>query len=213
MILILLGPPGSGKGTQAKKLMAQRGWPQLSTGDMLRTAIAQGSPLGTAAKAFMDRGALVPDEVVIDLIAERTKQPDSQKGFILDGFPRTIPQAEALDRMLAGSGRKVDRALLFEIPDADLIRRLSGRRTCVNCGAMYHLESLPAQNDGVCDKCGSKVVQRDDDKPEVIQKRLAVYHTQTEPLAGYYRARGKLHALNAAQSFDAVTVAVQGALV
>ncbi|MDR3606587.1 MAG: adenylate kinase [Oligoflexia bacterium] len=212
MICIFLGPPGSGKGTQAKKLMDKRGWPQLSTGDMLRSAISKGTQLGVAAKGFMDRGALVPDDVVIGLIAERIQAADCSKGFILDGFPRTIPQAEALDRMLGEAGRKVDWAVLFEIPDADLVRRLSGRRTCLNCGAMYHVDTLRPQKADVCDKCASKLVQRDDDRPEVIQKRLAVYHSQTAPLADYYRNQGKLKLLDATQGFDAVTEAVEKAL-
>lgn len=205
MILILLGPPGSGKGTQAKRLVSERGWPQLSTGDMLRSAINQGTKLGLEAKSFMDRGALVPDAVVIGLIAERSQAADCANGFILDGFPRTIAQAEALDKMLGANGRNVDKAVLFSISDEVLVRRLSGRRTCLKCGAMYQVESMPPRLENQCDQCGSPLVQRDDDKPEVIGKRLSVYHQQTAPLIGFYRAQSKLSSLNADQPFDTVT--------
>jgi adenylate kinase len=212
MIVVLLGPPGSGKGTQAKRLVTEKGWPQLSTGDMLRGAISKGTQLGMAAKAIMEKGALVPDEVVIDLISERTQEPDARNGFVLDGFPRTIPQAEALAKMLAVRGKKVDRAVLFEIPDAELVRRLSGRRTCSSCNAMFHVESTRPRKDGVCDNCGKALIQRDDDKPEVIQKRLEVYHRQTSPLADYYRKQGLLKALDATQSPERVSSALALAL-
>jgi adenylate kinase len=208
MILIFLGPPGSGKGTQAKRLSAEKGWPQLSTGDMLRGAISQGTKLGLEAKSFMDKGMLVPDAVVIGLIAERVGLSDCDKGFILDGFPRTIPQAEALDVMLKKVGRNVDQVILFEIDDQELVSRLSGRRTCSQCGAMFHIQTLKPKVDGVCDVCGSALVQRDDDKPEVIQKRLRVYHDQTAPVAGYYQGQNKLARLNAAQGFDEVASAL-----
>lgn len=205
MILIFLGPPGSGKGTQAKILSAEKGWPQLSTGDMLRSAIAQGTKLGLEAKSFMDKGALVPDQVVIGLIAERIQSPDCGKGFILDGFPRTIPQAEALDSMLNQAKRQVSKVILFEIEDQELVKRLSGRRTCPSCGAMFHMTSHRPKKDGICDKCGTPLVQRDDDKPEVIQKRLAVYHQQTAPVATYYQKQKKLANLDAVQGFDEVS--------
>lgn len=206
MILILLGPPGSGKGTQAKRLVAERKLPQLSTGDMLRSAIAAGSKLGMEAKSYMDKGSLVPDSVVIGLINERSQQADCKGGFILDGFPRTIPQAEALDRLLVSQGRQIDRVVLFNIPDSELVRRLSGRRTCIGCGAMYHVDSKPPKNEGVCDSCGQKsVVHRDDDRPEVIQKRLEVYHQQTSPLVGFYQKTGKLKTLDASLDPDAVS--------
>jgi adenylate kinase len=213
MIIVLLGPPGSGKGTQAKKLVAAHKWPQLSTGDMLRSAIAAGSQLGLEAKKFMDQGALVPDSVVVGLIADRIKNDDCKVGFILDGFPRTIPQAESLDAMLASAGRKIERVLLFKIPDADLIGRISGRRTCSKCGAMYHVQSMPPKKAGICDQCGgTQLVQRDDDKVEVVQKRLGVYHKQTEPLADYYRAQKKLSAIDATDGFDEVTAEIEAAL-
>ncbi len=213
MILILMGPPGSGKGTQAKKLVAEKKWPQLSTGDMLRSAISLGTRLGLEAKGFMDRGMLVPDSVVIGLISERTQQPDAKVGFILDGFPRTIPQAEALDEMLKGQGRGVNRVVLFEMPDMELVRRLSGRRTCTQCASMFHIENMPPKVDGACDQCGSKLVQRDDDRAEVIQKRLTVYHEQTEPVAGFYRRQQKLRSLNANQSPGEVSSALADAIV
>lgn len=212
MILVLLGPPGSGKGTQAKTLVAKYHWPQLSTGDMLRAAIAEGTKLGLEAKSFMDRGNLVPDEVVIGLIAARSQVGDCKKGFILDGFPRTIPQAEALDEMLKKQGRAVDRAVLFEIPDEELVRRLSGRRTCLSCGSMFHVDTMKPKKDGICDKCGSPLVQRDDDKPEVILKRLAVYHQQTAPLAKYYQSAGKLKKIDATQTPEKVSESLEKAL-
>jgi adenylate kinase len=213
MILVLLGPPGSGKGTQAKKFAAQRGWPQLSTGDMLRAGIAQGTKLGLEAKSFMDRGALVPDLVVIGLIQERIQQADAQGGFILDGFPRTIPQAEALDAMLQAQGKAVTRAVLFEIPDSELVRRLSGRRTCLKCGAMFHIESLKPKKGDFCDQCGNELVQRDDDRPEVIQKRLGVYHIQTAPVANFYKKQLKLRSLDARMTPEEVTQSLSKTLV
>ncbi len=198
MILVLLGPPGSGKGTQAKRLSALRGWPQLSTGDMLRTAIAAGSKLGLEAKSFMDQGNLVPDSVVVGLIAERSSQADCKNGFILDGFPRTIPQAQSLDQMLTAQSRRVDKVLLFQIENEELVKRLSGRRVCSNCGSMYHVEFSPPKASGVCDKCGSKaLIQRDDDQAAVIEKRLKVYQEQTEPLVKYYTDAKKLKTLDA----------------
>jgi adenylate kinase len=212
MILVLLGPPGSGKGTQAKKLVSTHHWPQLSTGDMLRAAIGEGTQLGLEAKAFMDKGSLVPDSVVIGLIAARSKVADCKNGFVLDGFPRTIPQAEALDKMLKEQGRAVDRSILFQIPDSELVRRLSGRRTCLSCGSMFQLETLKPREEGICDKCGAPLIQRDDDKAEVIQKRLAVYHQQTAPLAKYYETAGKLKTIDATQSPDEVTQSLEKAL-
>lgn len=209
MILVLLGPPGSGKGTQAKRLVSRRGWPQLSTGDMLRSAIASGSELGRKAKDFMDQGQLVPDAVVIGLIGERIQKPDCKTGFILDGFPRTIPQAEALDTLLASQSRAVQLAAFFAINDGELVGRLGGRRTCTQCGAMYHVKTLEPKIPGICDTCGSKdIVQRDDDKVEVITKRLSVYHAQTEPLIGYYDKKGVLGRIDANLPVATVEAAV-----
>lgn len=212
MILIFLGPPGSGKGTQAKRLTVEKNWPQLSTGDMLRANIAKGTRLGLEAKSIMDSGALVPDHVVIGMIEERIKDADCKPGFILDGFPRTIPQAEALDKMLAAKNLKVDRAIEFAMDDEELVGRLSGRRTCPSCASMYHVKTQPTKVDGVCDKCGSKTVQRDDDKIEVIKKRLGVYHAQTAPLVNFYSKQNKLKTLDAAASMQDVTAALGRAL-
>lgn len=200
MILVLLGPPGSGKGTQAKRLMAEKGWPQLSTGDMLRSAIKAASPLGLKAKKFMDEGALVPDDVVIGLIEERIQEPDCRAGFIVDGFPRTIVQAEAFDKMLNNNGRKIAQSILFDIPEPELVKRMTGRRVCSKCGAMYHIDTQKPKTQGVCDQCGSALMIRDDDKPEVIKKRLEVYHQQTEPLTQYYTGKGLLSRLDATRS-------------
>jgi adenylate kinase len=208
MISVFLGPPGSGKGTQAKRVSAEKGIPQLSTGDMLRAAIAAGSALGRSAQDFMSRGALVPDEVVIGLIRERTELGDCAGGFILDGFPRTIPQAVALDALLAERARKIDSAILFQIDDSVLVARLTGRRTCVKCGTMYHVESLPPREAGICDQCGSKLIQREDDREDVIRKRLSVYHHQTSPLVDYYSNQDILSPVDASASPDAVFASV-----
>jgi adenylate kinase len=205
MIVVFFGPPGSGKGTQAKRLMAERGIVQLSTGDMLRAAIRDGTELGKKAKGFMDQGALVPDSLVIDLIAERMKSKDCDPGCILDGFPRTNPQAEALDKMLAAQKKKIERVVFFDIEDAKLVNRLSGRRTCTKCGAMYHVDHAPPKKAGVCDQCGSTdIVQRDDDKEDVIRKRLKVYRDQTAPVAEFYKKQGKLRTIHADRSQDQV---------
>jgi len=212
MITVLLGPPGSGKGTQAKKLSAERKWPHLSTGDMLRSAIQGGTKLGMEAKSYMDKGMLVPDSVVVGLIEERSQSPECKNGFILDGFPRNIPQAEALDRMLAREGKKVDRAVSFMIENKELILRLSGRRTCIKCGAMYHIDNLPSKIPGQCDICQGALVQRDDDKVEVIQKRLSVYEEQTAPLIQFYSKAGKLESIDARRSANEVSRALMEAL-
>jgi adenylate kinase len=212
MILIFLGPPGSGKGTQAKRLMTDRSIPQLSTGDMFRANITQGTRLGLEAKKFMDQGQLVPDEVVIGMIEERVVAADCAKGFILDGFPRTIPQADALDRMLSAKGKNVERVVEFKIDDSELVGRLSGRRTCSNCGAMYHVKTQPPKVDGVCDSCGGKVIQRQDDHVDVIQKRLKVYHAQTAPLVQFYAKQSKLRTIDASQPMGTVYTALKAAL-
>jgi adenylate kinase len=212
MILVLLGPPGSGKGTQAKQLVTEKKWPQVSTGDMLRAAISKGTKLGLEAKSFIDKGALVPDTVVIGLIEERTAQPDSKGGFILDGFPRTIPQAEALDQLLGKQKRMVERAVLFDVADSELVSRLSGRRTCPKCSAVYHIDTQRPKTSGICDKCGSELIQRDDDRKEVIMNRLKVYHQQTSPLIDFYRKQGKLRTIDAAKSPEDVNRALGAAL-
>ncbi len=197
MIVVFLGPPGSGKGTQAKLLSKQKHWPQLSTGDMLRASIEKKTRLGEEAQAFMDQGKLVPDSVVIRLIEERNKESDCRLGFILDGFPRNISQAQALDQMLSRQMRKVDWVIFFDILDVELVKRFSGRRTCVQCGSMFHLESVPSKLGNQCDQCGGVLSQRPDDQPEVVEKRLAIYHEQTEPLVGFYSQQNKLKNLDA----------------
>ena len=196
MNLIFLGPPGSGKGTQAKMLVDKYGIPQISTGDILREAVKEGTPLGKEAKKYMDEGKLVPDEVVVGIVRERLKEPDCTKGFILDGFPRTIPQAEALDKTLQEMGKGIDHVLSLEVDKEELVRRLSGRRTCKKCGAMYHIIFDPPKKDGVCDRCGGELYQRDDDKEETIRERLRVYEEQTAPLIEYYRKKGLLRPID-----------------
>lgn len=190
--LILLGPPGAGKGTQAQRLTERLGIPQVSTGDMLRAAVAAGTPLGREAKATMDRGALVPDGVVIGIIRERLKAPDCARGYILDGFPRTVAQAEALGEMLEAMGTPLTAVLSLTVDPEELVRRLAGRRSCGSCGAAYHLDTAPPRRPGRCDRCGGELFQREDDREETIRKRLAVYRDQTAPLVAYYRGRGLL---------------------
>lgn len=192
MRLVLLGAPGAGKGTQAKKLIDKYGIPQISTGDILRKAVADGTPLGKEAKSFMDKGELVPDSVVIGLVKERLGQDDCKKGFILDGFPRNTSQAETLDGTLAGVGMPLEVALSVDVDFDVLLKRLTGRRTCKQCGQMFNIYFSPSSKEGVCDKCGGALYQRDDDKEETIKKRLDVYRAQTEPLIGYYAAKGIL---------------------
>lgn len=213
MILIPLGPPGSGKGTQAKRFSLKRGWAHLSTGDMFRTAIQNSTPLGIQAKSYMDKGELVPDEVTIGLIADRIRQPDCTQGFILDGFPRTVPQAQALAALLAKQGKSVGVVVLFEIPDSQLIGRLSGRRICSKCGAMYHLTLSPPKRADTCDQCGTApLMHRSDDHVEVIEKRLSVYHKQTSPLIQFYDKQGLLKKIDATRSPDQVEAELEACL-
>ena len=197
MNLILLGPPGAGKGTQAKKLTDERGLVQLSTGDMLRAEVASGSPLGIEAKKVMDAGQLVSDAIVIGMIDKRTDQPDCAKGFVLDGFPRTEPQAEALDAMLAKKGKKIDAVIELAVDEAALIERISGRFTCAKCGTGYHDTFHRPKKDGICDKCGStEFVRRADDNAETVKARLVAYRKQTAPILPYYKAKGLLHSVD-----------------
>jgi adenylate kinase len=195
--LILLGPPGAGKGTQAKKLTDERGLVQLSTGDMLRAEVASGSPLGLEAKKVMDAGQLVSDAIVIGMIDKRTDQPDCAKGFVLDGFPRTEPQAEALDAMLAKKGKKIDAVIELSVDEAALVERISGRFTCAKCGTGYHDKFARPKKDGICDKCGStEFVRRADDNAETVKARLVAYRKQTAPILPYYKAKGLLHSVD-----------------
>ncbi len=202
--IIMLGPPGAGKGTQAKMLVERLGIPQISTGDMLRAAVKEGTELGKKAKEYMDAGKLVPDEVVIGIVKERLAQPDCEKGFILDGFPRTIPQAEALDRVLGELGKGIDYVINIAVPNEELITRLTGRRTCRQCGAMYHVVFNPPKVEGKCDKCGGELYQRDDDKEETIRQRLEVYQAQTAPLIEYYEKKGVLYNIDGTGSIEEI---------
>ncbi|AGK60729.1 Adenylate kinase [Archaeoglobus sulfaticallidus PM70-1] len=204
MNLILLGAPGAGKGTQAERIVAKYGIPQISTGDMLREAVAKGTELGKKAKEYMDRGELVPDEVVIGIVKERIAQPDCEKGFILDGFPRTINQAEALDKMLEEMGKKIDAVINVSVPEDEIIKRIVNRRTCKNCKAVYHLIYNPPKEEGKCDKCGGELYQRDDDKEETVKERLKVYKSQTEPLIEYYSKKGLVYNVDGTKSIDEV---------
>lgn len=192
MRLIFLGPPGAGKGTQARTLAEAEGIPQIATGDMLRDAAARGTRLGLEAKSYMDRGALVPDGVVVGLVAERLEAPDATKGFVLDGFPRTLAQAEALERMLKDRDLAVERVIYFEVSERELLRRLTGRRVCRQCQSAYHLVSAPPKREGRCDRCGGELYQREDDSEAAVRRRLEVYAARTKPLLEYYRGRGVL---------------------
>lgn len=212
MDLILLGPPGAGKGTQAKMMIDRWKIPQISTGDILRTAVREERPLGLEAKGFMDRGELVPDRVVIGIIAERLKEEDATAGFILDGFPRTIPQAEALQEILDELGRKIDTVLSIEIEEERLVARLTGRRMCKGCGESFHLVFNPPARDGVCDRCGGELYQRDDDREKTIRQRLAVYREQTEPLIAYYEKQGILKRIKGDDSKDQIFSRIVGAV-
>lgn len=204
MKIIMLGAPGAGKGTQAIKIAEKYGIPHISTGDIFRANIKNGTELGKKAKEYMDKGALVPDELTCDLVVDRIHQDDCANGFVLDGFPRTIPQAEALDAALSKDNETMDYAIDIEVPDENIVKRMGGRRACVNCGATYHIVSAPPKVEGVCDHCGGKLTIRDDDKPETVQKRLTVYHDQTQPLIDYYRKAGILHSVDGTKPLDDV---------
>ena len=204
MKLILLGPPGAGKGTQAKMLTERFGIPQISTGDILRAAVKDGTPMGVKAKSFMDAGALVPDEVVVGIVRERLQKADCASGFILDGFPRTVAQADALRETLAELGRDLDAVISLEVDTEALVERLTGRRTCKNCGKGFHVKFDPPRLDGVCDACGGQLVQRDDDKESTIRNRLAVYQEQTSPLIAYYRQQDLLASIDGMQAMAVV---------
>ena len=204
MKVIMLGAPGAGKGTQAKKLAAEYSIPHISTGDIFRANIKEGTELGKKAKAYMDAGQLVPDELVCDLVVDRIQQDDCKNGYLLDGFPRTIPQAEALDAAVEKLGQKIDYAVNIDVPDDNIINRMSGRRACVGCGATYHIVFNPPKVEDVCDVCGKSLILRDDDKPETVKTRLDVYHAQTQPLIDYYAGRGVLVTVDGTQNMDKV---------
>ena len=208
MKIIMLGAPGAGKGTQAKLIAEKYGVHHISTGDIFRANIKNGTELGKEAKEYMDKGLLVPDELTVRLLLDRVVQDDCKNGYVLDGFPRTIPQAEVLDKELTKLGDSVDFAVDVDVPDENIIRRMSGRRACLNCGATYHIVNIPPKKEGICDVCGSELVLRDDDQPETVKNRLKVYHEQTQPLIEYYTGKGVLRTVDGTlpmeEVFDAI---------
>lgn len=204
MKIIMLGAPGAGKGTQAKRIAEKYQIPHISTGDIFRANIKGGTELGMKAKAFIDQGMLVPDEITIGMLMARIQEADCANGYVLDGFPRTIPQAESLTAALAEMGEAVDYAINIDVPDENIVNRMSGRRACLSCGATYHIVFNPTRQEGICDACGEKLVLRDDDKPETVQKRLSVYHEQTQPLIEYYDNAGVLKEVDGTQNMEAV---------
>lgn len=209
MKIIMLGAPGAGKGTQAKMIADKYGLPHVSTGDIFRANIKNGTELGKEAKGYMDQGLLVPDELTVKLLLDRVAQEDCKKGYVLDGFPRNIPQAKVLDQALAGQGERIDYAVDVEVPDEHIINRMSGRRACVGCGATYHIANVPPKKEGICDVCGENLILREDDHPDTVTKRLTVYHEQTQPLIDYYKEKGVLKSVDGTlpmeEVFDAIT--------
>lgn len=212
MNIILIGPPGAGKGTQAKRMIDRLGVPQISTGDMFRAAVKEGTPMGKKAKEYMDKGALVPDDVVIGVVKERFQKPDAKKGFVLDGFPRTLEQAKALDNLLSDMGTKLDHVVVIEVPDDNLVGRLTGRRTCRGCGYMHHIKFDPPKKDGVCDKCSGELYLRDDDKESTIRERLTTYHGQTSPLIDYYSKANIVRKIDGTKSMEDVQKSITKAI-
>lgn len=208
MKIIMLGAPGAGKGTQAKKISAKYDIPHISTGDIFRANIKNGTELGKKAKSYMDQGLLVPDELTVDLVMDRIQMEDCKNGYILDGFPRTIPQAEALDQALKALGEKLDYAIEVDVPDENIVKRMAGRRACVHCGATYHIVHAPTKVENICDACGGDLILRDDDKPETVTKRLTVYHDQTKPLIDYYKEEGILATVDGTADLEDVFKAV-----
>ncbi|HJA93687.1 MAG TPA: adenylate kinase [Candidatus Eisenbergiella merdipullorum] len=208
MKIIMLGAPGAGKGTQAKMIAEKYGLPHISTGDIFRANIKNGTELGKEAKEYMDKGLLVPDELTVRLLLDRVAQDDCKNGYVLDGFPRTIPQAEVLDQELSKMGEKVDYAINVDVPDENIVNRMSGRRACLNCGATYHIVSIPPKKEGICDVCGSELVLRDDDRPETVQNRLKVYHEQTQPLIDFYEKKGVLRSVDGTLPMEEVFAAI-----
>ena len=212
MKIVMLGAPGAGKGTQAKMISEKYGIPHISTGDIFRANIKEGTELGKKAKAYMDEGKLVPDELTCDLVVDRIAQDDAKNGYVLDGFPRTIPQAEALTNALNARSEKLDYAIDVEVPDENIVNRMSGRRACVKCGGTYHIKYNPTKVEGVCDACGGELTLRDDDKPEVVADRLKVYHEQTQPLIDYYSKEGILKEVDGTVDLKDVFDAIVGIL-
>ena len=212
MRIIMLGAPGAGKGTQAIKISKEYAVPHISTGDIFRANIKNETELGKKAKVYMDQGLLVPDELVVDLVVDRVNQEDCSNGYVLDGFPRTIPQAGALDAALAAMGQKVDFAINVDVPDENIVRRMSGRRACVNCGATYHIVYAPTKEENICDSCQGTLILREDDKPETVQKRLNVYHEQTQPLIDYYTAKEILVDVDGTMDIEDVFAAIKKVL-
>ena len=204
MKIIMLGAPGAGKGTQAKLIAEKYGIPHISTGDIFRANIKEGTPLGKEAKEYMDKGQLVPDELTVRILLDRVSRDDCKDGYVLDGFPRTIPQAQVLDNEVAKMDDKIDFAIDVEVPDEDIIRRMGGRRACPKCGSTYHIEHIPPKKEGICDECGSELVLRDDDKPETVKSRLEVYHKQTQPLIDHYSKMNILRTVDGTQDMNDV---------
>lgn len=212
MIIVMLGAPGAGKGTQADLICEELGLAHISTGDIFRANIKNGTPLGMEAKKYMDEGKLVPDELTVRILLDRVSKDDCKDGYVLDGFPRTIPQADVLKEALNKSDEKVDFAIDVEVPDEDIVNRMSGRRSCPKCGASYHIQYLPPKTEGICDHCGNELIHREDDKPETVLNRLNVYHAQTQPLIDYYRGEGVLHSIDGTKPRDEVFKAILGIL-
>ncbi len=208
MKIIMLGAPGAGKGTQAKMIADKYMVPHISTGDIFRLNIKNGTELGMEAKKYMDQGQLVPDELTVKILLDRVAKDDCKNGYVLDGFPRTIPQAEVLDEALTKLGDKIDYAIDVDVPDENIINRMSGRRACVNCGATYHMVHVPPKKEGICDTCGSELILRDDDKPETVKNRLKVYHDQTQPLIDFYTEKGILKSVDGTQDMNDVFAAI-----
>lgn len=212
MKIIMLGAPGAGKGTQAKKIAAKYNIPHISTGDIFRANIKNGTELGMEAKKYMDQGLLVPDELTVRILLDRVAQDDCKNGYVLDGFPRTIPQAEVLDSELTKLGDHIDYAINVDVPDENIVKRMSGRRACLTCGATYHIEHVPPKKEGICDVCGSELVLRDDDKPETVKNRLNVYHEQTQPLIDFYTEKGVLKTVDGTVPMEEVFAAITAIL-
>lgn len=212
MKIIMLGAPGAGKGTQAKMIAEKYGIPHVSTGDIFRANIKNGTELGMEAKKYMDQGLLVPDELTVKILLDRVAKEDCEKGYVLDGFPRTIHQADVLEEALSKIGDKIDFAIDVDVPDENIIRRMGGRRACLSCGATYHMEHVPPQKEGICDKCGQELVLRDDDKAETVGKRLSVYHEQTQPLIEFYEKKGVLKSVDGTVDMKDVFAAIVGIL-